>query len=335
VAMVSKVKKITEKHSWSIGTKDISVLLAQDNEVESEDFLLCSKKWRVRLESESGELEIFLDSTEEDDNFSAEYTLRIRRKYRDGTTRSEHWMCDLSHGGWSAGWGMPSLETLPFHPNLEGYTFDFTVTVYDCNLQHEEVFSYNREVIEIPKMMSDLYKTGLMSDFEIEAKDGTLFKVHRVILAYHSPFFEAMFKHNTLETLSNSIQIDDFPPQILKIFIRYMYKGIVEERTDFQKLFLLADKYKVKELCRHCVIQMIQKMEVSNCCEYLFLLKQFGLLQESKLRKSVVKFITKNLHLVQETPEFDRLMDQKDLLKLIFAGVTEKRGKKRKLSSTK
>eukprot|EP00494_Astrolonche_serrata_P003182 UN03188 len=80
--MVSTVNTIQEEYFWTISAKAITITLAQDNEVESPNFIRCGKTWRIRLEKEGKELEIFLDSLEHYDSFSAEYTLVIKRKYR-------------------------------------------------------------------------------------------------------------------------------------------------------------------------------------------------------------------------------------------------------------
>jgi len=330
--VVSEVDSLAGEYTWEISARAITISLAQENEVESPVFGLCGKTWRIRLEKEGKDLEIFLDSVEEDDSFSAEYKLKIQRNIIDGSERSEHWLCDLSHGGWGAGWGMPNLDCIPLPANLESYKFTFTITVYGT-LTHEKIKTYNKEVVCMKQPLKDLYEYAIQSDVEIVLKDQKRIKAHKAILSMHSEVFDTMFKPGFLENLDGVVEICDSDPKIVKRLIEYFYTGEIDEKSNFEELFMIADKYKVDTLASHCVLQMIKKINIRNACDYLILLKRFCLLDEEEVKKKILKFITENLAEIKDTPGFQKVLRDSDLTMIIFTAVAKEpkgKGKKRK-----
>lgn len=85
------------------------------------------------------------------------------------------------------------------------------------------------------------------SDFTIKAGDKE-FKVHKSMLAIHSPVFDAMFRNEGDLGEANSMTIEEFSSSVVKDFIEYIYTGSLKHNANTLKLYKLAKKFGMEEL---------------------------------------------------------------------------------------
>ena len=76
------------------------------------------------------------------------------------------------------------------------------------------------------------------------------FQVHKLVLAAHSPVFEAMFNSDSNEAIENQMEIVDFDFDIVKLAIELIYDRQIPTLTMEQKMDVLKffDKYDVRKL---------------------------------------------------------------------------------------
>ncbi|GIY50174.1 TD and POZ domain-containing protein 4 [Caerostris extrusa] len=75
--------------------------------------------------------------------------------------------------------------------------------------------------------LKSLYNNDMFSDLTLRVGNEDL-QLHKCILASRSNVFHKMFKHNMKENLTNSLEISDIDPAIVKMMVCYMYCGQVK-----------------------------------------------------------------------------------------------------------
>ena len=96
-----------------------------------------------------------------------------------------------------------------------------------------------------------MFNNPSTSDFIVNCQ-GKQFFVHQSILRGRSEYFEAILHNDCIEKRQKMLKIDDFQPNVVEIFLRYLYNGAFPISTsftlDFIHLLKIADKYNANEL---------------------------------------------------------------------------------------
>lgn len=117
------------------------------------------------------------------------------------------------------------------------------------------------------KHLTDLYVEQRYCDVRFSFKGDQRIGGHRNILAARSPVFAAMFQHNMKEAITGQVNIEDSEPDIFKQLLHYIYSGrISTPLTDAiaQPLFLVADKYNIKDLKKECTTFLLTCVRMDN-----------------------------------------------------------------------
>lgn len=100
--------------------------------------------------------------------------------------------------------------------------------------------------------------------------EGKELSLHRNILAARSPVFRAMFEHNMRENFQGVVHVPDFPVDVVKDFVQFIYTGVAPNLEKHAvELFAIADKYELTRLRVQCEAHLLSTMSVSNVCEIL------------------------------------------------------------------
>lgn len=132
---------------------------------------------------------------------------------------------------------------------------------------------------------------GTDSDVTIEVK-GKKFTCHRCMLRARSPVFFAMMNHEMEEKASGVITIKDAEPTVFQDFIMYIYTGNKEHVNwkNLTEMYMLGDKYGVKDLKSLCVQMIRERMTIINFYNF-FILSQRN--NDSELKDVTVNFFVR------------------------------------------
>ena len=211
-----------------------------------------------------------------------------------------------------------------------GYSFGFPTFV-----QHRCIFDNKEKVLSEDKLTvcctmfldktksySDKIRNGKIENFDDfamllrnnELSDVTIIfetghkkmSAHSYILAKKSSVFEAMFKHDMLESKNKQVNITDISNKAIKNMIRFIYTGALRLGEVSVELDVLkaADKYDINNLKEMCEERISKKLSIENCFEILQAAQQFN---ADKLKDKAIEFIAKNADVLIEKPEFELL----------------------------
>lgn len=76
-----------------------------------------------------------------------------------------------------------------------------------------------------------------------------------------------MFENDMLEKRTNGMTIPDFNENIVKEFLRYIYKSEVLDDTKAMELYAIAAKYVVPEMKSICEEMIMENLDASNAIE--------------------------------------------------------------------
>ena len=102
----------------------------------------------------------------------------------------------------------------------------------------------------INNVFARMFNNQSTSDFTVKCQDKQ-FYVHQRILRERSEYFEAILHNDCIEKRNNMLKIDDFQPNMVEIFLRYLYNGALStpgSLSDMICLMKMADKYNAKDL---------------------------------------------------------------------------------------
>ncbi|XP_035212994.1 speckle-type POZ protein-like [Stegodyphus dumicola] len=155
--------------------------------------------------------------------------------------------------------------------------------------------------------LRSLYKTGKLSDVKIVAGSET-FLVHKIILSARSPVFSRMFENEMVEAKSNTINIQDTEPSILKTMLCYMYTADLDQplKECALSLYEAADKYDIPTLKEKCASFLKSNLTVKNVCEVLLLADMH---EDKTLYENVRDFIAAHAEEVFTTNEWPSFVE--------------------------
>ena len=130
-----------------------------------------------------------------------------------------------------------------------------------------------------------------------------------------------------VEGYDGIIMIQDATAEVVKQLLQFMYCGKTEkEFKDYQALMIVADKYQVEDLKKHCTSKILKMIKPENAIE-------FGLFGEthncSVLVQGSANYISKNTNKIL-TGDWKKRMEKfpQMMLALIEAFSLEKMGPK-------
>ena len=169
--------------------------------------------------------------------------------------------------------------------------------------KHSE--SNNDDIVAIPKSyrpqcvanqldtrMKRLFEDMKFSDVTLSVH-GRQFQAHKCILTSSSKVFSAMFEHQTKETLSNHVEIEDIQPEVFRELLRFIYTGrstLEVMETMAAKLLVAADKYLLDKLKSECEVHLLRQMSADNCMELLLLVSD-QILSADNLKQGAIDFL--------------------------------------------
>jgi speckle-type POZ protein len=145
----------------------------------------------------------------------------------------------------------------------------------------------------------------LYSDITILTNSNVRFSAHKLILGVRSPVFQAMLSSNLLEATSNEILIIDFSPDVIRLFIQFIYTDMCSTpdlQDNVTELYKMADKYQVNSLKNMCEKRMISSLTVSNVVEILLFADYHSV---DFVKMSAIHFIVSHSKEIINAPESD------------------------------
>ena len=116
------------------------------------------------------------------------------------------------------------------------------------------------------------------SDFTVHCQDKQ-FHVHQITLQEKSEYFVAIFHNDCIEKRDKVLKIDDFPPEVVEIFLGFFYSGVLPTWLKFNDLLCLmkiADKYNA--------IHLFDAIDSFTAQKFLYFLYHDGCSKNKKLK---------------------------------------------------
>ena len=136
------------------------------------------------------------------------------------------------------------------------------------------------------------------------------FKAHRCIMAAWSPVFEKMLADQKfVEARNSKVTIDDSEPEVLRLFLDFMYGKVVSD-DDVKKhqvgLFQISHKYDVQEL-----LQKVEAIIVTNVNEKTFdkVIVLGERYERPDIKAAVAKFVEENRVAILDSDVWKRFVN--------------------------
>jgi len=278
-------------------------------------------KWGITVKSKRDCIGVFLRCCD-NDNVTASFKLDVTSYIKDQdvdinfSTQST-----LACSKWKKGLGFPNIMRIEELSNLQERVLDikFKVTIF--------VEKVVKRINNRPYMNLGIsIRENIDSDFIIVLSDDSVLQAHTTVLKAASPVFKAMLEHNVRESLDGKLTIDDFDPEIVRIFIESFYTGLIPPDCDFKRMFAISDKYKVEALAKKCLSELVSSVTVENACFLLGSMKRCNYFKGMPEEVKVSQFIHDHYEEIEDTEDFQAL--SKDPVFLL--SILQRRGKKRK-----
>lgn len=225
---------------------------------------------------------------------------------------------------------------------LKTYIYIFQAKVfYKRILLQSFAGNYNNCEDKFISNQKTLLESGKSSDMSIVVGE-TKIPVHKLILATHSPVFEAMFSHNdTREAQEQVVNIPDFDVDVMKEFLLYIYTGIKPQNDRLTvDLLAVADKvchyqylyqfimfkhffqYQVLGLKTYCENKMLSFLSIDNVVHAFILADMYAC---PDLKSNCLNFIASNFDQVMQTKDWIQLCKTRnDLMVEVCEGIPVK-----------
>ncbi|KAJ8672882.1 hypothetical protein QAD02_004143 [Eretmocerus hayati] len=186
-------------------------------------------------------------------------------------SNSQFWESTVLHGGGRIDRTIPfekirnAYETLEHRGGLRIYC---KITTYDSSAHKRESVFVSRELEALGHSMfkdfSSMMENGKLSDVDLVMGEQVI-RAHKVVLAFRSPVFMAMFENKMQETLLNEVDIPDISFDVMQKLVTYIYTDKVENIEDTaEDLLAAAEKYQVEGLKYFCSEFLISKIKLEN-----------------------------------------------------------------------
>ena len=155
------------------------------------------------------------------------------------------------------------------------------------------------------------------------------FYAHKAILAARSPVLAKMFSHDMRENVTNTLNLPDITPDVLKELLTYIYTGETPYLKKYaESLLLQAEKYELTHLKSLCEKRLSFDLQVDNAAEILLLADACSAQQ---LKRNTLLFISKHGDEVQQTEEWKDVKKNAELLSDLVDVIFEPAAKRRKM----
>ncbi|CRL04214.1 CLUMA_CG017310, isoform A [Clunio marinus] len=153
------------------------------------------------------------------------------------------------------------------------------------------------------------WTTGRFSDITI-VTDTELFKAHKIVLAVQSSVFTSIFENKMKDRPSDEIQMKNINPEVVKIFLKFLYTDEIEkeENSNLLQLFSLAAKFKVENLMKIVEGMITDDLNDDNAIEIFELACRFNC---DAMKTSAFKFIQS----IFDEPLKDEQMSQPEVVR--------------------
>ncbi|XP_055351599.1 speckle-type POZ protein-like [Paramacrobiotus metropolitanus] len=136
----------------------------------------------------------------------------------------------------------------------------------------------------------EMYRAGPQpyTDFLLRSSDGREFRVHRFLLAAHSPVFLAMLTHDSQEKQQSHCDVADLDGECVEILVDYLYGCEADKlnAVNAEKVKFMADKYQILDLRAVCERMIAESVTVDSAVVRFLMARQRGLdvLKDAALR---------------------------------------------------
>lgn len=132
------------------------------------------------------------------------------------------------------------------------------------NKIYSPIVCYN----DIFENFSAMFKEQTFSDFMFVVK-GKEFKVHRIVLAAASPYFNNRFTSKMQEDLESVCKVDNIEPDIFESILRFIYKAKLPENFSDQAmgLYEAAHLYNMSSLMEFCEQEIHSRLSLTTALE--------------------------------------------------------------------
>ena len=199
-------------------------------------------------------------------------------------------------------------------------TFDIieSVDVAPCRMLHDFRNMLALDKDESEKKFCDVTITCTHvadDDNEYELEEVT-FYAHKAILASRSTFFAKLFSHDMKESATNTVDLSDIEPDVLKELLTYIYTSECPNiKAQAESLLYQAEKYELSHLKALCEERLSYDLQIDNAARILLLADRYDAKQ---LKWNSLLFINEHGDEVRETEEWGEVKKSIELLTDLF-----------------
>lgn len=165
---------------------------------------------------------------------------------------------------------------------------------------------YISETDVLSRNFKDLFNSKEFCDAVLKVQNRE-FAVHKTVLIARSPVFAAMFKHDTSEKQTGTVNIPDCDEDTFQQFLEYLYSGKIEDISfnNALHLYRTSNKYNVNELKTFCTKYMMQNITLENVLDVVILADVYD---ETKLFSVAQEFFNENFKQIVNSCEWESLL---------------------------